>query len=77
MPRKILFTSVAHADRFYILANWRCSSMKRKKKGRKTKRFFKATSFWISIILSLAVLVIYILLSPEFNPEGKSRLLGL
>ncbi len=53
--------------------------MTRKKKGQApSRRWFRSTGFWISIVLSLAVLVIYGLSRPEFaHFEKMFKLRGL
>jgi adenylate cyclase len=44
---------------------------------KKRTRVFRAIGFWISVLLSLMVFCIYIFSRPEFDPQGKFKLLGL
>lgn len=51
--------------------------MARKKKKRRARSIFRAAGFWISIVLSLAVLSLYILSQPEATLIGSIDVLEL
>jgi class 3 adenylate cyclase/CHASE2 domain-containing sensor protein len=51
--------------------------MAQKEKGQLSRRWFRSAGFWISIILSIVVLVLYVFWRPVFDPQEKIRLFGL
>ena len=51
--------------------------MAQKKKHQVFRRWFRATGFWISIVLSFIVLFFYVFSRPVFDPEEKIKLFGL
>jgi adenylate cyclase len=48
-----------------------------KKKRQVSRRWFRAAGFWISIILSFVVVVLYVFSRPAFDPKEKIKLFGL